>query len=170
MHQKDPKLSNSTLQGINISPWTVNFEDDVPNFPRWDMWIPWRVLPFCWGIFTTKNLSQIIGDDLYISPSWFNLSGKFWTSRLPSQMLHVGNICIYTFTVVKMWPFLPRNHVGKFIHTWSIWASLTSSQRHGTEWSARPSGKRSSRPSSLATSSGVQGRGFGWEWLPDKHS
>ena len=31
------------LQGTNISPQKWHFEDDFPNFPRWDMLIPWRV-------------------------------------------------------------------------------------------------------------------------------
>ena len=31
------------LQGTNISPWYGIFEDDFPNFPRWDMLIHWRV-------------------------------------------------------------------------------------------------------------------------------
>ena len=35
-----------TLQGTNISPKKWHFEDDFPNFPRWDMLIPWRVLGF----------------------------------------------------------------------------------------------------------------------------
>ena len=30
-------------QGTNISPKKWHFEDDFPNFPRWDMLIPWRV-------------------------------------------------------------------------------------------------------------------------------
>ena len=32
-----------TLQGTNISPQSGIFEDDFPNFPRWDMLIHWRV-------------------------------------------------------------------------------------------------------------------------------
>jgi len=32
-----------TLQGINISPSEGMFEDDFPNFPRWDMLVPWSV-------------------------------------------------------------------------------------------------------------------------------
>ena len=32
-----------TLQGTNISLQKWHFEDDFPNFPRWDMLIPWRV-------------------------------------------------------------------------------------------------------------------------------
>ena len=52
-----------TLQGSNISRCQGTFEDDFPNFPRWDMSIPWRVimangpwlkslyLQFCLNIF-----------------------------------------------------------------------------------------------------------------------
>ena len=39
------KMNQYTLQGTNTYPPHVwHFEDDFLGFPRWDMWIPWRVL------------------------------------------------------------------------------------------------------------------------------
>ena len=38
-------VADDTLQETNISPKKCHFEDYFPNFPRWDMLIPWRV--FC---------------------------------------------------------------------------------------------------------------------------
>ena len=40
----------NTLQGTNISSQNGTFEDEFPNFPRWDMLIPWRGTVFL-GIF-----------------------------------------------------------------------------------------------------------------------
>ena len=56
-----------TLQGTNISPKEWHFEDDFPNFPRWDMLIPWRV--FFPANLVGKNLSGLSSDRLYIPPA-----------------------------------------------------------------------------------------------------
>ena len=58
------------FQGTNISPKNWHFEDDFPNFPRWDMLIPWRVSPikngyfpaivmFVFGVFPSQHLRAL---------------------------------------------------------------------------------------------------------------
>ena len=40
-HQDDILIWGGTLLGTNVSPEKSYFEDDFPNFPRWDMLVPY---------------------------------------------------------------------------------------------------------------------------------
>ena len=99
-----PSISSDlwfTLQGINISPKNGTFEDDFPNFPRWDMLIPWRVSHLDVSENRgTPNSSILIGFSFINHPFWgtpifgnthlvhpqdvsFNSNGFVWGYREP---------------------------------------------------------------------------------------
>ena len=76
-----------TLPETNISTKNGTFEDDFPNFPRWDMLVPWRVTPidgrkFPWGFFGEKQ----------IHPEFPNgVMGRTWarcSARCPQGLCH----------------------------------------------------------------------------------
>ena len=51
-----------TLQGTNIFPYQRFWVDDFPNFPMWDMLIPWRVnIPYS---FPWDPLSEVVDSRL----------------------------------------------------------------------------------------------------------
>ena len=97
-----------TLQGINISPWCLAYLKMMFLFPRWYMWISWRVTGF---FLKTASLR-----------SWIDLCVML-------QICYVArNSTIFQTKASQIWPKWwfrsPSNHGGMVLKPCKQWEKL----------------------------------------------